>query len=549
MDRRAFFGLPTAPPPAPSAFAAPAHGRLDPPPLRPLDIRAGLEPYGAPLDRHRAAHLLRRMAFGAAPDLVETLAGMEAAMAVDVLLNDAVNEPLPPPPPWVDEAPPGRDAGQDVRDEYRMLNNRWQRELRTDWVGRMYYGGLHERMTLFWHNHFVTEIESYARLAVFAYRYLTTLRTHALGNFKAFVHAMGLDPAMLFYLNGRQNRVGQPNENYARELLELFTMGITSGQGQNNYTQQDIEEIARALTGWVVDPRQLDSRFVPNRFDEGVKTFLGRTGAFGYDDVIDILFEERPQEIAAFISRKLYRAFVYAAPDEALVAQMAQVFLENDFELVPLLRTLFQSAHFHDEETVGAQIKPPIVLLTGFLRELHVQNIPEDAFLILDRISLLLEQALFDPPDVSGWDGHHDWLTTTTLPSRWLYTELILVGERGQTVLDLTPLAEVVLEARGENPLLSVSVFTLATALAEHLLPVPLETLDISPPSDGFAGDLVNHPIPEEVLNGPEITLHLAMIFLGTVPWYNWSLAMPEAQSLLVAYVRYLTQLPEFQLT
>ncbi|MDX1548901.1 MAG: DUF1800 family protein, partial [Rhodothermales bacterium] len=316
-----------AAPPTPPAAAK--NGTAGP---RPLGIAAGLTPYAAPLDRRHAVHLLRRTGFDAAPAEVDALLGMEAGDAVDALVDAALVPPVPMPPDWVDEGVP---RSQDAQQTYFMDRNpEWLMEYYATLMRQLYYGGLREKMTLFWHNHFVTEIDAYL-IAPYAYRYVETLRTHALGNFKDFVHAIGIDSAMLLYLNGVQNAAGAPNENYARELLELFTMGPEDDQGTPNYTQQDIEEIARALTGWLVDPFNLTVQLVSVRHDGGEKTIFGRTEAFGYDDVIDLLFEERPEQIAAFLCRKLYRAFIYEAPDEALVAELAQVMRAHDFAIAP----------------------------------------------------------------------------------------------------------------------------------------------------------------------------------------------------------------------
>ena len=558
MDRRAFFrtatpkpaaflaGRPSRRPPRPPERPAP---RTDDEPLRPLGIRAGLEPYAAPLDRRRAAHLLRRLTFGAPPDQVNALVGLDAADAVTMLLDDALNAPVPEPYVWIDEAPPRND--RQIRDEYLPKNEEWQLEFRADLHAGFFYGGLRERLTLFWSNHFVTELEGYAFLAVYSYRYVDTLRQHALGNFKTFVHAIGLDPAMLFYLNGTQNRVGEPNENYGRELLELFTMGPTDGKGQTNYTQQDVEEIARALTGWVADPFTLTVQLVNIFFDDSDKTIFGRTGNWGYDDVIDILFEERAYQIGEFIGRKLYEEFVYAAADEALVAELAQVFVDSEYELLPVLQALFASAHFHDEEAIGAQIKSPVEMLHGMLRELHVQDPPEGLFTLLDGLSFFLQQYVLSPPNVAGWEGHRAWLNTTTLPIRWLIAQFLIYGERARDSLDLRPLAEVLLAAddSAPEPARPESFFALALAMARHLMPVPLDALDLNAPDEDFAGDLDGNPLPAEVVAAPQHEQDLAKIFLAGVPWYEWNLYLPEAGFLLSNYARYLTALPEFQLT
>ena len=578
MDRRAFVDLPTLPASedlfaywarqAPPLFRiGPEHEKshllklldrtpkLSPPVvakngqtrLQPLKIEAGLEAYAQELDRIHAAHLLRRTTGSAHPDELNALIGKTVEAATDEIVDAALVQPLPEPPVWIDEGVPRDQAERQVY--FNELNPMRLNELYGDIMRQIYYGGLRERMAMFWHNHFVTEIDTYI-IAPVAHRYLTLLRTHALGNFKDFVHAVGLDIAMLVYLNGIQNEAGAPNENYGRELLELFTMGQFDGQGNENYTQQDIEEIARALTGWLIDPFELTVQLVSLRHDFGEKTVFGRTGAWGYDDVIDLIFEERADQIAEFIVRKLYAAFVYAVPDEDLVAELAQVFLDHDFEIAPVLRAIFKSAHLHDDQVIGAQIKSPAAMVTGLLREAGVEP-EENQFFLLYFGALILGQRLLDPPNVAGWEGHHAWLNTSTFPTRWLASEFLIFGDNNlYPRLDLTPLSQTLLAAQSIDPNDPASVFPLAVALAEHLLPVPLDILDLSAPSEGFAGDLDSNPIPDEIAGGPAYALDLAKIFLlGQFPWYEWSLNHPLAQAVLMFYARSLSQLPEYQLT
>lgn len=513
--------------------------------------RPGLFPSSATLDRRQAAHILRRTGSGGNPDEVQALIGTPADVAVDAIVDAAVARPMPEPPVWVDEGLPGRRDPE--REAYlNELNPAWLSEFRTDIMREIYAGGLRERMMMFWHNHFVTQIATY-RIAPLAYRYVTALREHALGNLKEFVHAIGLNPAMLIYLNGTQSRVGEPNENYGRELLELFTMGQFDSEGNENYSQTDIEEIARALTGWVVDTGNLTVRFVPNRHDSGEKTIMGRTGTWGYDDVVDILFEERGNKIAEFVATKLYREFISATPDETLVGQLAQIFVDAGFEIEPVIRALFKSRQFHDVQVQGALIKSPVSMAVGLLSEAN--GTPDDRqFNALYRVARILNQRLLDPPNVAGWEGYHTWINTTTLPSRWLMAEaLIFRRDADSPGVDMIATAESLLASApggAVSPNIPASVFPLAVLLAEHFMPVPLETLDLSPPSDGFAGNLDLHPIPDEVLNGPAHELHLAQLFLqGAFPWYEWTLSVPQASPILTQYLRFLTQLPEFQLT
>ncbi|RMH66798.1 MAG: DUF1800 domain-containing protein, partial [Bacteroidetes bacterium] len=469
---------------------------------------------------------------------VDALVGRPAHEAVADLVAEALARPLPEPPPWFDDAPPQPDTPE--FEAYVTLNAMRVNEYRAGWMASLHTGGLREKLTLFWHNHFVTSVDTYF-LAPFAYRYLTLLRTHTLGNFRAFVDAIGRDAAMLVYLNGTQNRRGAPNENYARELLELFTMGPTGPDGSPNYTETDIQEIARALTGWVVDYFTLTTQHVLFLFDDGEKSFFGRTGRFGYDDVVSILFEERGSQIAHFICRKLYAEFVYAVPDDALVADLAQVMLDNDFALAPVIQTLLSSAHFFDEQVIGAQVKSPVGLLTGLLSETGTTP-PDALYPLLLFGALLAGQLLLDPPNVAGWPGHHAWLSTSTLPTRWLLTDYLLFGADVMPPMDLTALAEALHDP--DDPL---APFKLPVALAEHFLPAPLAEIGFDAGGIDFAGG--SAPVPDEILNGPEHERELAKIFLEDVPWYEWSLSLEGAPFVLLRFVRYLMQVPEFQLT
>ena len=511
--------------------------------VAPLSIKAGLEPYTETLDRARAAHVLRRLGFGAPVDQVNALVGRPAGEVIDQLIDDALDTdtyPLPSEPSWAN-TPIDFTMTEEEFQEFIELNIGWVYELQNEWFQTMRVRGLRERMTLFWHNHFVTQVDDYF-VAMHAYRYLNLLRTHALGNFKDHVRLMGTDPAMLEYLDGNSNRNVEPNENYARELLELFTMSPKDKDGNDNYTQEDITEIARALTGWVIDYINHQAVFFSNRFDDGDKTFLGRTGAFGYNDVIDIIFEERGAQTAYYVCYKLYREFIYAVPDPAIVAELANTFIEQDFEVAPVIRQLLKSAHFFDAQAIGAHIKSPIELIAGMPNEIgrDLGNFQLD---VLRVASFLLEQNLLDPPNVAGWPGYRSWISTTSLPIRWLVTDFLLFGDGGANLVDLVPVVSQFAEA--SDPL---AAFKLPVAIAEYFMAVPIESLDIGNVTEEFGGDLVNFPIPEEVLNGPTYVVNLAKIFLVGVPWYEWSLEHEQAPLLLALFARFLTQLPEFHL-
>ncbi|NNF57110.1 MAG: DUF1800 domain-containing protein [Rhodothermaceae bacterium] len=466
----------------------------------------------APWDAARARHLLRRT--GLAPTVAETdtVLGSTPQAAVDAIVDAALSAPLPPTPAWYDAAFPDPNATDQEIQEYIDNNVGWlyayKHEINRDLlVWRVAGTGLRERLALFWHNHFVTALDSYFHAPWLA-RYWGLLRTHALGDLQPFVHAMGLSPAMLIYLNGIENRIGAPNENYARELLELFTMGITDPNGQPNYTQTDIEELARALTGWTIDVYGTqEAYFVAPWHDAGEKTILGQTGNWSYDDIVPILFGQRPTEIAHFVCRELYQEFVYPIPNEAVVAEMAALLVANDFVVEPVVRTLLKSVHFFDAATIGARVKSPVELFYGVTKALGFQEEGE-LLNILNYFTDTTGQIVLDPPNVSGWDGHRAWIDTGTLAFRWLYCEWLLYQQATLQPLAMTMPAP-------------FDAAALTADLASYLTSVPLNQEEVD---------------------------RLVEVLLDGLPSYEWNPFDPGAEGRLFGLVLALLRLPEAQL-
>ena len=280
---------------------------------------------------------------------------------------------------------------------------------------------LREKMTLFWANHFVCKDNH----VVFAQKFNNTLRTHALGDFKTFVKAISKEAAMLKYLNGKQNKKNQPNENFARELMELFTLG----EGQ--YSEKDIKESARAFTGYNHD-FDGDFRFKMKVHDQGEKTFFGKTGNFSGDDIIDIILEDK--QCATYISAKIYRYFVNPKPNKKHIEAMADVFYK-DYNIENLMRFVLLSDWFYDDENVGAKIKSPIEYLIGMVKTVPVKFGREKDLL---KIQKLLGQTLLNPPNVAGWKGDKAWIDANTimvrlkLPSVMLNNAVISSGENDE---------------------------------------------------------------------------------------------------------------------
>ncbi len=369
-----------------------------------------LAPYSpsaeTPWDNRRIQHLFRRMGYGPSPvDLQDALA-QSPSQLVDSLIDDAINLPLPEPPEWANW---NIDNYGDFLDERQPQFVEWV----VKWVKDMLAYGFREKLALFWHNHFVTKVDTYL-CPSYTYSYHKLLQQYALGNFKDFVYDMGKNPAMLVFLNGVQSTNIEPNENYARELYELFTLGQDNG-----YTQDDIVATARALTGYVGLTTLCDDiAFVPFFHDNGLKTIFGQTGNWGYDDVNDILFAQRADQAATHICTKIYRHFVHPEVNEDIVAGLAQTFKDNNWELAPVFRQLFKSEHFFDDYILGAQVKSPVDFFLSFIHESDFPH-PDELMEAVTYFIFSLGQELFSPIDVSGWPGNRNWIDSSTLTGRW----------------------------------------------------------------------------------------------------------------------------------
>jgi uncharacterized protein (DUF1800 family) len=275
---------------------------------------------------------------------------------------------------------------------------------------------LTERMTLFWHNHFATSQQK-VRSNQLVYRQNVLLREHALGHFGTLLHAVSKDPAMLIYLDNAGSRRQAPNENFAREVMELFTLG------EGHYTERDIKEAARAFTGWSIDRDSGEYLYRPFIHDNGPKTVLGRTGRFGGDEVLDILLA-RP-ETATFVTRKLWREFVSPSPDERELARLAGAFRESGYAVKPLLRAMLLSESFWARESRGALIKSPVDLVVGTL---HTFGVRPMSLRTAVTASALLGQNVFSPPNVKGWPGGEAWINSATLLGRKQLVDRIFRG-------------------------------------------------------------------------------------------------------------------------
>lgn len=282
--------------------------------------------------------------------------------------------------------------------------------IRQWWVFRMVHSSrqLEEKMALFWHQHFAT-----ANYKVnnprWMWQQIETFRNNGLGNFRSLLLEVMRDPAMMIWLDGNTNRKGKANENFARELMELFTMGV------GNYTETDVKESARAFTGWVFDYPSQSYIFNPFLHDDGAKTFLGHTGNFHGEDIIDILVHQ--PITAKFICARLWQFFVNDSPSDADLQPLIQKYFQGGFEIRPILETLFTSEQFYAPANRYAQVKNPTEYAVGVLKTLQAP-IPRDVARYIGNMG----QDLLNPPSVKGWDGGDAWINTNTLGARVDFT-------------------------------------------------------------------------------------------------------------------------------
>ena len=383
-----------------------------------------------------ARHLLARTGFGPREAEVRSYTGLSRDAAVERLLATARTTAVTAlPGPLLAQGPLRPRGAPDATPEDRKAFVQEQVEqgllLRGWWIEEMLMtpSPLTERMTLFWHNHFVSA-QPKVRVTRLMATQNATLRAHALGNFGTLLHAIAHDPAMILYLDGAQNRKGAPNENFAREVMELFTLG------EGRYAEADVKEAARAFTGWSLD-RETGS-FMFRRFlhDDGVKTIFGKSGRFDGDDVLDLLLA-RP-ETAEFITTKLWREFVSPDPDAREIARIARRFRDSRYDIKVALGELLRSDAFFAPENRGMLVKSPVELVVGTLRQLQIA--PE-AGLPFALAVAGMGQNLFSAPNVKGWPGGEAWINSNTLLARKQFLDRLTRGDDPAALVLLGALA------------------------------------------------------------------------------------------------------------
>ena len=391
--------------------------------------------------RGRAAHLIERAGFGAAPDEIARLAALTPRQAVDELVDyesipsdlkrfdesviwDAGMDPFPPS--RAEAVRIARERGEGLGE--KVLPQGAQRRLQPV-VDKFFYGlysngietqrlglwwanrmlatrrPLEEKLTLFWHGHFATG-ENKVRDYRMVLQQNEMFRARASGKFRDLLVGILKDPAMLVYLDNGENIKKHPNENFGRELLELFTMGV------GNYTERDVREAARAFTGWTNDV--LTFKFDKEQHDFGQKTFLGRSGPFDGEDIVDAILAQNVT--AEFVAAKIYRFFVREEIEAPLKAELGRIYRESGYQMKPLLKRLFLSRDFYSPATVATQIKSPVQLVVSTYKKMALREVP--TIPDFGRMTSSLGQSLFDPPNVAGWAGGRTWITPSTLLNR-----------------------------------------------------------------------------------------------------------------------------------
>jgi uncharacterized protein (DUF1800 family) len=368
-----------------------------------------------------AAHLLNRAGFGGTPADIQRLADLGPDRAVSFLLDYEKIPDLTADPVWARPNPEAirnfREAVKNatpaekkkLQQEQRREYRRQMMELRGWWLQRMAKGPrpFQEKMVLFWHGHFATSVDK-VRNPYFMWRQNELFRRLATDNWLRLLTETGKDPAMLIWLDQAQSRKSHANENFAREVMELFALG------EGHYTEKDVTEGARALTGWSLDRTTEKFIYRPRLHDDGIKTFLGQTGDFNGDDVMRIIISQ-PQS-GRFITGKIWNYFAGQMPSEDLNAELAACLRAHGNDFKPFLRELFRSEPFYAPDIIRNQVKSPVQWLVGTVRMLENELPPP---LLCWGMLRQLGQDLFAPPNVKGWDGGITWITTNTLLTRY----------------------------------------------------------------------------------------------------------------------------------
>jgi uncharacterized protein (DUF1800 family) len=379
-----------------------------------------------------AAHLMNRAGFGGSPGDIENLRQIGMRKAVSWFVDYDRIPDNTPAPDWATPDPDiiaRREAIRNAADPEtrRMLQQQQSQEqysqlsdLRYWWVRRMALGPrpFQEKMTLFWHGHFATSFDK-VQMPYFLWLQNETLRQNAIGNFNQLLIAVAEDPAMLLYLDGARSNKNRPNENFAREVMELFTLG------EGNYSEQDIQQAAKAYTGWGMAKDRLHYEYHRTNHDPGPKTIFGQTGNYTGEDVLNIICGK--PECAQFIAKKIWRFFAQDEPPQPIIDALAAEFHKSGMDIKHLMNVMFLSREFYAPDVIRSQIKSPVQWLIAASHQLQAPLPTEPMSLVMLR---QLGQELFNPPNVKGWDGGIAWITTNNLLDRYNFAAALVEGDR-----------------------------------------------------------------------------------------------------------------------
>ncbi len=424
-----------------------------------------LKYYSEPWAERQIRHLIRRTLFGVTRADYDFFKEKSMEECVEILLSHI---PLPPPPGFKTKDDPDLPEGSNfVFAPYNKEREEdWMIYIKAQWAELMInpQRNITEKMVLFWHNHFPIQFETVMD-SRYTYRYVNTLRKHATGNFKTLLREITTDPAMLVFLNGNSNNKTTSNENYGRELQELFTIGKGA---DSHYTEDDVKAAAKVLTGWRDDKDKINSYFDPASHNTEDKVFSafynhqvikgrsGDEGATETDELIEMICKN--PEVSKFLCRKLYRWFVHSIIDKQVeknvIVPLSEIMLQSNYEVKPVLKALFTSAHFYQPGLIGATFKSPVDYFIGIVRELDVvicnhPKVKELGGLLLISGGALNEmgQNIGDPPSVAGWTAYYEF---PAFDKNWVMSEYL--SARNKWIKDisyfegLNPLPEPFLE-------------------------------------------------------------------------------------------------------
>ena len=526
----------------------------------------GLKTYNGTWDYATVRHLLKRTTFGATKNDIKYFQSKGFNATLDELLSDKFTEPSPPLKDYNPTTSIAPDNSISIGETWvndtsidgtlsffrRLSFKKW-------WIGLMINQGrsIREKMSLFWHNHFSTETNDIS-IAQYVYQHHRLIRRNALGNFKSLLKNITIDPAMLIYLNGQNNNKTAPDENYGRELQELFVIG----KGTNAaYTEEDVKAAAKILTGWRNNNVKLESYFDLTRHDIGNKIFSafygGKTiaginnisaGETEIDQLIEMLLSQK--EAALYLCRRLYTWFVYynITPDieREIIEPLADIFRKNNYDILPVLNALFRSEHFFDSMNRGCQIKSPVDLIIGLTRELEIKFPIADQvttnYTLWNQLLIYLsssQQDIGDPPDVSGWKAYYqiplyygNWINTDTMPKRLQYSQNLITP--GYTVNGFKMMVPAIDYIKGfQNP---ADPNSLIESICTHLLGV-----DISPTHK-------NQIKKDILLSGQTDDYYWTNAWDTYVNTPNLTTNTNYINTALVNLLKYIINLPEYQL-